>query len=349
MGNGIELPKRQQEILASVVRRYVSTGLPVGSKTVADELSESLSSATVRNVMAELEEAGFLEQPHVSAGRVPTDKAYRFYVDHAGRLGRLNPATAQYILDHLDGSEASPEELMAKTSRVLSEVSHYVGLVLGPALEEKLLEHLKLVALPGRRVLAVIVSRPDLIENKVIRLDEDVSQEELDRAAEYLSSEFRGWSLRTIRLEVFKRLEEMKTVPDKMLARVGMLFHAGALGSDESGPLFVDGTAKILDHPEFGGAHHAQELLASFEEKAKLVKILSACVESPAVGVRTVIGRENPHIEMQQCAFIVAPYRYRHRAVGALGVVGPMRMEYDSAITMVEYIAHLTSRLLSLN
>lgn len=343
-----ELDKRAREILSSVIRLYVSSGVPVGSKSVAEELTESLSSATIRNIMAELKATGFLEQPHVSAGRVPTDKAYRFYVDRAERASRLSPAAERYIHDNLDARAKSPEQLMTNISFILSELSHNVGLVLGPALEEKLLEHVKFVALPERRVLAVIVSKPELIENKVIRLDEDVPQAELDRASDYLNVEFRGWSLRTIRLEIFKRLEEMRSAWDKMLAHIGLLFQMGALGADESGPLFVDGTEKIVDRTDFVDARKLRDLLASFEEKAKLIKILSACIQSGA-GVRILIGRENPHSEMQQCTFIVAPYRYRNRTLGALGVVGPTRMEYDSAISMVEYVAHLTGRLLSVN
>lgn len=344
-----EVENRHREILASIVRQYVLSGVPVGSKAVAETLSESLSSATIRNSMAELETAGFLDQPHVSSGRVPTDKAYRFYVDHVAGSARLAPDAEKYIDTCLISDAASPEQLMAKISHILSEVSHNVGLVLGPALEEKLLEHVKFVKLPDQRVLVVIVSKPDLVENKVIRLDEEVSQEDLDQSADYLNAEFRGWSLRTIRVEIFKRMEEMRAIFDRLLKNVAAVLMWGALAGEESGPLFVDGAAKILGRPEFVDVRRVKELLAAFEEKAKLAKILSACLETATLGVRVLIGRENPHSEMHQCTLIVAPYRYRNRTVGALGVVGPTRMEYDRAITTVEYVAHLTSRLLSTN
>ncbi len=341
--------KRRGDILATIIRRYISSGVPIGSKAVAEELSETLSSATVRNVMAELETEGYLGQPHVSAGRVPTDKAYRFYVDQVAGSTRLALATETYIDRSLDTGTVDPEELMANTSRVLSDVSHHVGLVLGPALDEKLLEHIKFVKLPDRRVLAVIVSKPDLIENKVIRLEEDFSQEELDRTANYLNSEFRGWSLRTIRLEVFKRMEREKVTCDRLLKNVATLFMWGALAGEEPGPLFVEGTATILDRPEFEDAHKLKELLTAFEEKSKLIRILSACLEPSRLGVQILIGRENPESRMQHCTFIVAPFHYRDRAVGALGVVGPTRMEYERTITTVNYVALLTSRLLSSN
>ncbi len=349
MWGEIRLDRRRSEILAAIVRQYISSGLPVGSRAVADQLPAPLSSATVRNVMAELEGGGFLYQPHVSAGRVPTEKAYRFYVDRIVEGTRLRPETKSYIDAFFSAGTSTPEELMARTSRLLARVSQHVGVVLGPTLEEKILEHIKLVKLPDRRILAVIVSRPDLIENRVLRLEEDFSQDELDRAAEFLNTEFRGWSLRTIRLEIFSRLAEMKALCDRMLSNVASLFTSGALADEELGPVFVEGAATILDRPEFEDFRKIKDLLATFEEKAKLVKILSACLGSTSSGVRTLIGRENPNYEMQYCAIIVAPYHYRDRVVGALGIVGPTRMEYDRAITTVDYVAHLCSRLLSTN
>ncbi len=344
-----DLDKRRREVLAAIVRQFISSGVPVGSKVVAERLASSLSSATVRNVMADLEAEGFLAQPHVSAGRVPTDKAYRFYVDHVVSSTRLAPATESYIDRSLGGSTAAPEQLMAKTSRVLSDVSESVGLVLGPALEEKLLEHIKFVKLHDQRILVVIVSRPDLVENKVLQLDEEFSQEELDRTANYLNTDFRGWSLRTIRLEIFKKLEEEKVIYDRLHKNVATLFMWGALAEEEPGPLYVEGTANILDQAEFGDAGKIKELLTALEEKAKLIKILSACLDSSNQGVRIFIGEENPESQMKRCTLIIAPFHYRQRAVGALGVVGPRRMEYERAITTVAYVAQLTSKLLSIN
>jgi heat-inducible transcriptional repressor len=350
MTNRRELGEREMAILATVVRQYITSGVPVGSKAVADQSPESLSPATIRNCMAELQFDGFLKHPHVSAGRVPTDKAYRFYVDRMVGSSRLPPETQSYIESNLTSEAVDPERLMGKISHVLAEVSHNVGLVLGPALKEKLLEHVKFVKLPDHRILAVIVSKPDLVENRILRLDDDdVSQQELDRTADYLNGEFRGWSLDTIRLEIFKRLEEMKHLCDELLSNVAKLLMWGALAEETPGPLFVEGTAKFLNLADFEDVQKIKRLLMTFEEKAKLVKILSACFEGQGAGVRIFIGKENPTLEMRECALIMAPYRYRNRVVGALGVVGPTRMEYDRAITTVDYVSHLCSKLLSAN
>jgi heat-inducible transcriptional repressor len=344
-----ELDVRQKMILEEVVRQYISSGAPVGSKAVADRSAQAVSPATIRNCMAELEDQGFLKHPHVSAGRVPTDKAYRFYVDRILGATRLPPETESYIKENLASEVLDPEKLMGRVSHVLAEVSHNVGLVLGPALEEKVLEHVKFVKLPDHRVLAVIVSKPDLVENRIIRLDEEVSQRDLDRTADYLNAEFRGWSLGTIRLEIFKRLEEMRHLFDELLSNVAKLLMWGALAEESPGLLFIEGTAKFLDLAGFEDVQKVKRLLETFEEKAKLVKILGACLDNKGSGVRILIGKENPTLEMHECALIMAPYRYRNRALGALGVVGPMRMEYDRAITTVNYVAHLCSKLLSIN
>lgn len=346
----MELGKRELEILGVLVRQFIASGVPIGSKSLSGQLSKPLSSATIRHVMSELEGQGFLSQPHVSAGRIPTDKAYRFYVDQMMGAARLTPATEKYIEEALRAAAGALEQLMVRASRIVSEVSNNVGLVLAPPLEEKLLEHIKFVTLPERRVLVVIVSKPDVVESKVVRLEEEFSQEELDRTAQFLNQEFRGWSLGTIRLEIFKRMEADKILCDRLLRNVATLCMWGALASEEeSGPLFVDGTAKILDRPEFEDIRNIKELLETFEEKARLIKILGACLQTPLSGVRILIGCENSEKQMQHCTLIVAPLHYRERAVGALGVVGPTRMEYDRAISAVDYTAHLCSRLLSSN
>jgi heat-inducible transcriptional repressor len=349
MRNQIELPTRDREILVALIRQFISSGVPVGSKALAVQSTELLSSATIRNVLAALEENGFLAQPHVSAGRIPTEKAYRFYVDRVVAGARLAPDTEKYIELTLRSDADRLERLMVKASRTLSEVSHNVGLVLAPALEEKLLEHIKFVNLPDHRVLVVIVSKPDLVENRVARLEDEFTQEELDQAANFLNAEFRGWSLGTIRLEVFKRMEADKILCDRLLKNVATLFVWGALSEEETGPLFVDGTAQILERPEFEDVQKIKQLVKTLEEKAKLVRILGACLRTPEAGVRILIGRENSEKQMHHCTLVVAPLHYRDRAVGALGVVGPMRMEYDRAISTVDYVAHLCSRLLSSN
>ena len=345
----VDLPNRYREILVALVRQFIASGFPVGSKALAAQMPTPVSSATIRSVLGGLEDGGFLIQPHVSAGRVPTEKAYRFYVDRVVAGARLTPDTERYIDQTLRSDGDRLERLMVKASRTLSEVSRNVGLVLAPALEEKLLEHIKFINLPDHRVLVVIVSKPDLVENRVVHLEDQFTQEELDQAANFLNAEFHGWSFGTIRLEIFHRMESDQILYDRLLKNVATLFRWGALSEDEAGGLIVDGTAKILDRPEYADVQKIKQLVKTLEEKAKLARIVAACLQTPEAGVRILIGRENAEKQMHHCTLVVAPLHYRNRAVGALGVVGPMRMEYDRAMGTVEYVAHLCSRLISSN
>jgi heat-inducible transcriptional repressor len=349
MNGQLDLSNRCREILVALIRQFIASGSPVGSKALAAQLPTRVSSATIRSVLVVLEEGGFLVQPHVSAGRIPTEMAYRYYVDRVVTGVRLAPDTERYIDQSLRSEGDRLERLMVKASRTLSEVSRNVGLVLAPALEEKLLEHIKFINLPDRRVLVVIVSKPDLVENRVVRLEETFTQEELDQAANFLNGEFHGWSLGTIRLEVFHRMEADKILRDRLLKNVATLFMWGALSEDETGGLIVDGTAKILERPEFADVQKIKQLVKTLEEKAKLARILEACLRTPEGGVRILIGRENSEQQMQHCTLVAAPLHYRNRAVGALGVVGPIRMEYDRAMSTVGYVAHLCSLIISSN
>jgi heat-inducible transcriptional repressor len=349
MRNDPDHQTRRREVLAAVLRQYIASGQPVGSKAVTLEVSETLSPATIRSVMAELEAEGYLTQPHTSAGRIPTEKAYRFYVDRIVNMGRLSSVVENYIDTLLRVDCALSEETMVCASRILSEASNNVGLALGPAADEKLLEQVKFVELPEARVLAVVVSKPELIENRVIRLPAEVRQEDLDRAANYLNGEFRGWSLRAIRLEVFKRAEEARPFVDPLLDNTARLLREGALGDSQPGTLFVEGAVRILSQPEFGNVERLRALLAAFEEKTRLTEILSSCLYTSAVGVQVLIGRENTASEMQCCTLVVAPLQYRSRTVGALAVVGPTRMDYDRAVPIVGYVAHRCNQVLSNN
>jgi heat-inducible transcriptional repressor len=349
MKGQIDLSNRCREILVALIRQFIANGSPVGSKSLAAQMPVPVSSATIRSLLAELEEDGFLEQPHVSAGRVPTEKAYRYYVDRVATGVRLGAETERYIDQTLRASSDRLEQLMVKASRTLSEVSQNVGLVLAPAMEEKLLEHIKFINLPDHRVLVVIVSKPDLVENRVIRVEDNLTQEQLDQAASFLNGEFHGWSLGTIRLEIFHRMEADKILCDRLLRNVATLFMWGALSEEETGGLIVDGTARILERPDFVDVQKIKQLVKTLEEKGKLARILEACLQTPEAGVRILIGREIADQQMQHCTLVVAPLHYRNRAVGALGVVGPIRMEYDRAMSTVGYVAHLCSRILSSN
>jgi len=348
---------RGQAILAAIIKEHLRTGEPVGSKTISERFAGGAgwSAATVRNVMGELEEHGLVEQPHTSAGRVPTDKGYRFYVDHMvgdARLTRADMSAIDRTLG-LGGAEAAqqqPARLMEKVSHLLSELSENVGIVVAPPLEDSRLEHIEFMRLADERVLAVLVFAPNVVQNKIVRVDEPLTQEELERAARYLNAEFTGKSLQAIRAEIIALMREEKALYDRLLRDAVMLFgRTVETGEGETGDVYVDGASNILAKPDFADVERLRELFRTFEAKSRLVKILNECIaRGPVFGdVHVVIGREHTAPSLQACALITAPYRLAEgQATGTLGVVGPMRIEYARTMAVVNYIARLIERTL---
>jgi heat-inducible transcriptional repressor len=346
---------RGQAVLAAIIKEHLVTGEAVGSLVLSDRFAHGhgWSSATIRNVMAELEEAGLVEQPHTSAGRVPTDKGYRYYVDNMlgeARLSRADLRAIDAVFSSGLESSWSPERLMEKASHALSELSENVGIVVSPSLAENRLSHIEFLQLSDKRILVVLVTTSNLIHNKIIRLEENLTQEDLEQTARYLNTEFCGKSLITIRAEILELMREEKALYDRLL-RNAILLCDVSLNGDESnaGEVYVDGASNMLTKPDFVDVDRMRELFRTFEEKSRLLKILNECVsrEQPAFrgDVNVVIGREHPTSSMRNCALITAPYRIGfNENPGTLGVVGPMRIEYSRIMAMVNYMARLIER-----
>lgn len=340
-------------LLTALIKEHLVTGEAVGSRVLSDRFAHGYgwSPATIRNVMGELEEAGFVEQPHTSAGRVPTDKGYRYYVDNILGEARLSRGDLKAIDDlfavgDIDAS-ASPDRLMETASHVLSALSENVGIVISPSLAENRLKHIEFVQLPDKRILVILVSTSGIIHNKVIRTaDGDLTQAELDRTARYLNTEFSGKSLTTIRSEIVERMKEEKALYDRLLRNAVLLCERSLEGEEASGgDVYVDGASNILTKPDFADIERMRDLFRTFEEKSRLIKILNECVSHDSFypgDVHVVIGREHPASSLQNCALITAPYRLgSNERIGTLGVVGPMRIEYARIMAMVNYMARL--------
>ena len=345
---------RGQAVLSAIIKEHLVTGEAVGSHALSDRFAHAAgwSSATIRYVMGELEEAGLLEQPHTSAGRIPTDQGYRYYVDNILDDARLSRGDRRAIesIGQVDAARARPDRLMEKASHVLSLLSENVGIVVWPPLAENRLQHIKFLRLPDQRILVVLVSRSNIVQDKVIRLDEDFSQDELDQTARYLNTEFRGKSLLAIRAEIIDLMSEEKALYDRLLRNAMMLCEGSLVGEEETaGEVYVDGASNILSKPEFAGGETMRELFRTFEEKSRLVSILNECVagDSGPGEVKVVIGRENVTPSMKGCAVITASYQVGDDISGTLGVVGPTRIEYARTIAVVNYLARFIERALS--
>jgi heat-inducible transcriptional repressor len=341
---------RGQAILSAIISEHLVTGEPVGSKTVAEKFANAYgwSSATIRNVMGELEEAGLVEQPHTSAGRVPTDKGYRFYVDNLLGVLSLTDEDLRLINRELSANE-TPDRLMERTSSLLSALSQNVGIVVSPSLANDRLQHIEFVNLSDKRILVVMVSAPNIVHNKIIRLEESLSQEELDRTARYLNAEFSGRSLSVIRTEILRLMHEEKTLFDKLL-QTAIILCSQSIESEELGEVYVDGASNIVSKPDFSNFERLRSLLRTFEEKSRLVQILNECIArdvSAKDNVQIVIGSENLAPSLQNCSLITAPYRIGAGATaGTLSVLGPTRIEYARMISIVSYVAQMLEKLM---
>jgi heat-inducible transcriptional repressor len=300
--------------------------------------------------MGDLEEGGLVEQPHTSAGRVPTDKGYRYYVDNMlgeARLSRSDSKAIDNLFAINSDSGSSPDRLMETASHVLSALSQNIGIVVSPSLAENRLKHIEFVQLPDKRILVVLVSTANIIHNKVIRLTDEITQDELDRTARYLNTEFSGKSLLAIRAEIVELMKEEKALYDQLLRNAVLLCERSLEGEEGSGgEVYVDGTSNILTKPDFVDIDRMRDLFRTFEEKSRLIKVLNECVshdtQSYPGDVHVVIGREHPATSLRSCALITAPYRMgSDDNVGTLGVVGPMRIEYARIMAMVNYMARL--------
>jgi heat-inducible transcriptional repressor len=345
-----QLEARAQEILTTLVRTYIAQGDPVGSETILRRSRLGLSAATIRNILARLEAEGYLLQPHTSAGRMPTDKGYRSFVDDMAGAAKISLVDRDFIKHKFDQDFEKSPQPFERVSHLLAELSNHVGLVVATVAVQNALQHIEFVRLSSHRILVVMVTKPGIVQNRLLSMRESFKQSELDRTARYLMTHFPGKSLRAIRTELQQRLREEKARCDEVLKNALLLFEQREL-TDETGAaeVFIDGASKILNEATLEEVEKLRELLAALEEKSKLLRLLNECLTASDVGIRILIGSENRGSEFQQCAVIAAPYQAHGQVVGSLGIIGPKRMAYDRTIGLVDYMAKMVSHMLSTN
>ena len=335
--------EREREILTAIVETFIQTGEPVGSRTLARASREGLSAATIRNVMADLSDAGFLEQPHTSAGRVPTAEAYRYYVEQLSGSTRLSHENESIIQDTLTGAN-DVQEFMERTSHVLSLISHSVGITVAASGPKNALEHVYFSRLGDQKVLAVVVTRSGLVRDRVLRLD--LKQADLDLAARYINENFRGWTMTDMRLEIARRIEEERGEYDRLMQSIEQLYKQGALAAgDAAEAVFVEGAANLLSGEE--DRQRLQDMLRTLEEKEKVVKLLSSYLDTRQEAVRVVIGLDETLPSMRNFVLIGAPARVGGEVRGSLAVIGPTRLDYQHTMSAVSYIARLFDKVLN--
>ena len=333
--------ERSLGTLIAVIRTHIETGEPVGSRTVSRQSREGLSPASIRNIMMDLEEEGFLEQPHTSAGRVPTGKAYRLYASRIDPSLPPEKADEQLIVSQLGDAENLPEEeILERTSRVLSLVSNNLGVVIRQPMAQTILDHIHFVDLGEERLLVVLVSPGPQVQNHMIRVDFPVSQSELEAASKYLNQNFRGWELERIRKELATRCAEERSRYDGLLKALRQLSESGMLADSSLGGVFLEGTSNWIGRPELADPGHLRELIHALEEKETLVLLLTECLRAGEDPLQVVIGLPRPPL-LRDFALIGSTFQRPGGLSGRMAILGPARMPYDRAMRAMGFLGRL--------
>lgn len=338
-----EMDPRKKHILKVITDDYIASAEPVGSRTIARRYSLGLSPATIRNEMADLEESGYLEQPHTSAGRVPSEQGYRYYVDALMSLYQMTDLEIERIHFELDQRHQEIETVIHKTARILADMTQYPSLVLGPQLQTAIFRHIQLVKLEETTVLVLIVTDTGYVENKVITLDREISATELDALSGLLNQKLRGVCLRDLHATLLNDIRAEMVDRDHFFQETMKLL-TKAISNRANERIFVDGATKILEQPEFNELHKFKPLLSLLEEEDRLYKLLTRQFSREA---QVKIGRENQELGINDCSVVTAGYEIGGRTVGVIGVLGPTRMDYAKVMPIVEYTAAILSEFLT--
>jgi heat-inducible transcriptional repressor len=334
--SGKQLNTREREILHLIVRAYIENGEPVGSRTLSRLRHLALSPATIRNVMADLADEGYLAQPHTSAGRIPTDKAFR---DFAGTVsGKPLPASDQdRIVSQLNLGE-SLEERVAIASRVLTEMTRNVGIAAALPRTAQELEHLELVALSDRRVLMIVATRDRMVRNRVVTLDRALTQDELVTIRNYVNVNFVGWTLERARAELLRRIEEERALYDAVLQQVTLLCEKGLLVVDQDPQVEMDGASWLLGLDLHLTRERMRDLFRALEEKKRVVALLDRFLEGKEGQIAIHVGLEDAHPAMSELTLIGVTVDLPSGVRTRIAVLGPMRMHYERVISAVQQI-----------
>lgn len=337
------LDERNKRVLQTIIDCYVSTGIPVGSTTLCRRYDFGLSSATLRNIMAELEELGLLSHPHTSAGRIPTEAGYRYYVDSLISVQNEGEDLRSQLENTPSIHSSEVNDIMEEASRFLAALSRCAGVVVSPVEIETRFKHIEFIRLGGRQVLIIFVTDSGTVQNKLIELDEGILQNDLNRFSAHLNEELERRTLSQIRERIVEKLREEKLIFSKLMEET---YRASEeLHEREGEKVFVVGASQMMEIPEFADIEKMKALLRAFEDKYKLLKLLDKT--AAAEGVKVLIGSENPYFDMEGCSLVVSKYKAGENIIGTLGVIGPTRINYKQVIHIVDYTAKLVGGLLS--
>ncbi len=332
-----ELPERSLFLFKSLVEHFINDGQPVGSRTLVRDLDLDLSAATIRNVMADLEDMGFLRSPHTSAGRVPTARGYRLFIDSLLRVNDLGSEEIHRIAEEMDSGD-SIQNLLERTSSMLSDITHLASVVMLPRLEQSTLNQVEFMSLSDNRILVILVMSDNEIQNKIIHTARTFSASELEQAASYLNKMFSDKDLPEIRKEMLAELESMKdNVNQLMQAAIEMAQQAIDSGSKDD--YVLAGETNLMGVSGWGDIERLKRLFDTFNRKRDILHLLEQSIN--AKGVQIFIGEESGYEVLDDCSVVTSPYESEGQILGVLGVIGPTRMDYERVIPIVDLTAKM--------
>ena len=333
-----QLPERNLRLFKLLVERFIEDGQPVGSRTLARDSDMDLSPATIRNVMADLEEMGLLHSPHTSAGRVPTVKGYRLFVDTLLRVNQLNQREIERIAEELNPHH-DPQLLLQRTSSMLSDITHLAGIVMLPRPTQHALKHIEFIALSDNRVLVIMVISDQEIQNRIIHTSRTYTPAELQEASNYLNQMFAGKDLNTIRGEILKELKRMKDNVNKVMQTAIEMAEQTIMKTQIQNDYLLAGQTNLMDVAELCDVDRLKKLFISFNQKRDILHLLEQSIH--ARGLQIFIGEEAGYDVLHNCSVVTSPYEVDGQILGVLGVIGPTRMHYERVIPIVNVTARM--------
>ena len=337
------MDERKQKVLLAIVHDYIDTAEPVGSRTVARKYKLGVSPATIRNEMADLEELGYIEQPHTSAGRIPSEQGYRYYVDFLMRRQKLSREEEALIEQQFQEKVSDIGQVIHKTGVLLSQLTHYTALVLPPRIGVSMLKHVQIVSMRERQAMVISIMDNGTVQHQMIEVPESITILDMETISRVLNAKLQGLTMKSIKIglirEIYSELARHRHVLDMVMS----LLHDNLAPGPED-KLYLGGVLNMLNQPEFHNVEKIKTILGIMEQEKLLCEIVEGSREDEGVTVR--IGGEIENLDIKECSMITAPYSVGGRKIGKLGVLGPTRMEYAKVITVVDYLTKYLSKTL---
>lgn len=339
------LDERKLKILQAIIHNYITCAEPVGSRLISKKYSLGVSPATIRNEMADLEELGFLTQPHTSAGRVPSDKAYRLYVDKLLRNDNVQFNSKKAIKDFLLGEIGEFDRLLQNSARILSKITNYTSLAIAPQIRDSKVKHIQLVPVDNTKMLVVIVTESGLVKNTLLRVDNNLSYEELTKISNFFNSRLKGHYIRDLSHDIEEALiDEMYNFRTTIKNIIPLVNES--LDNHKTDNIYSEGVTNIFDFPEYSDIDKAKSFISFIENKRSVLDML---LNTGHDDIEIRIGKENCYDEIKDCSLITATYSFNGRTIGKIGVIGPTRMDYSKVISVVKSLATVLSEIIDMD